>query len=282
MRSRQSVLLDAARHVQAFLDENAALIGPNIASSRRNLDDAVSKLTAMAVTQTGGTLASKGATARQRSLRVSLRNNNMKPIAAVAKLLLHDVPEFAALTMPVKQLGATQLVAAAHGMADAAQIHAATFTGAGLPDSFITDLRTAADAVTTSLDGRQKHTGSSKAATAGLKAQETRLRNLFKLLNALVTPRLGTNVVLLTKWKATKAIVHKAIVPTPAPAPVPAGTPAPAATGTPSGTGSPAATGTPASTPASTTAPASTGTPAAAVTPAGATPASSTAPAAGA
>ena len=52
MRVRQGQLLDTARHVQAFLDDNAALIGPTIASSRRNLDDVVSQLTTMAVTQT--------------------------------------------------------------------------------------------------------------------------------------------------------------------------------------------------------------------------------------
>jgi hypothetical protein len=209
MRARQSVLLDTARHVQAFLDDHAALIGPNIASSRRNLDDAVSQLTAMSITQTGGTIASRGATARQRSLRTSLRNNNMKPIAAVAKLMLPDVPEFGALLMPVKQLKATQLVAAAHAMADAAQLHEAVFTSTGLPDDFVAQLRTAADAVTTSLDARQKTVAASTSATSGLHAQETRVRNLFQLINALIVPKLGTDVTLLAQWKATKAIIHR-------------------------------------------------------------------------
>ena len=35
MKARQSALLDTARHVQAFPDENATLIGANIASARR-------------------------------------------------------------------------------------------------------------------------------------------------------------------------------------------------------------------------------------------------------
>ena len=233
MRARQSVLLDTARHVQAFLDDHAALIGPNIASSRRNLDDAVSQLTAMSITQTGGTIASRGATARQRSLRTSLRNNNMKPIAAVAKLMLPDVPEFGALLMPVKQLKATQLVAVAHAMADAAQLHEAVFTSTGLPDDFVAQLRTAADAVTTSLDARQKTVAASTSATSGLHAQETRVRNLFQLINALIVPKLGTDVTLLAQWKATKAIIHRTpIVPTPLP-PATQST-APAATAGPS------------------------------------------------
>ncbi|HEY5063150.1 MAG TPA: hypothetical protein VII52_16540 [Gemmatimonadaceae bacterium] len=66
MRTRQSLVLDTARHVQAFLDDNAALIGPSIASSRRNLDDVVTQLTTLAVTQTTSKIASEGATARPR------------------------------------------------------------------------------------------------------------------------------------------------------------------------------------------------------------------------
>jgi hypothetical protein len=216
VQSRQGMLIDTARHVQAFLDENAAVIGPTIVPSRVNLDDAVTQLTAMAVTQSGGKIQSKGATARQKSLRTTLRTIFMKPIADVARLKLGDVPEMSALTMPKKQLGATQLVAAAHAMADAAELHTTEFAAVGVPDDFITQLRAQADAVTASVDGRQVQVGLSTSATAGIKDQEKRVRGLFKLINALVVPRLGNDVVLLSKWKATKAITHKAVVQVPA------------------------------------------------------------------
>jgi hypothetical protein len=216
MRTRQSLVLETARHVQSFLDDNAALIGPSIASSRRNLDDVVAQLTTLAVTQSTSKIAGEGATARQKSLRTSLRANHMKPIAEVAKQQLRDVPEFASLTMPVKKLGATQLVAAATAMASAAQPHEAVFTQVGLPDDFLDQLHTAADAVSASITGRQQVHADATGATAGLKAQESRARSLFKLINALVTPKLGSNAVLLAKWKSTKAISSKstsAIVP---------------------------------------------------------------------
>ena len=217
MQSRQGHLIDVGHHVQAFLDENAAVIGPDIAVSKKNLDAALSQLTIMAVTQGGGRLMSKGATARQKSLRRALRTTFMKPIADLAQLTLGDVPEVGALTMPGKQLGATQLVAAAHAMADAAQAHQAVFTTVGLPVHFINDLRAAADAVTTSLAGRQVHVGDSTSATAGIKQQERQVRALFKLINSLVVPRLGNDVLLLTKWKATKAFAPKSVRPVPAP-----------------------------------------------------------------
>jgi hypothetical protein len=237
MRSDQVLVLDTARHVQAFLDDNAALIGPSIASSRRNLDDVVAQLTALGVAQSSGTIASRGATARQKSLRTSLRANHMKPIADVAKQMLKDVPEFHSLTMPPKQVGATQLVHAATAMADAAQLHEGVFTGVGLPDDFIAQLHAAADAVTASLDSRQQQIGVRTGATAGIEAQESRARSLFKIINALVVPKLGSNAGLLAQWKSTKAISQKttsAIVPastvaqnTPAaPATTPPATPA--------------------------------------------------------
>jgi hypothetical protein len=49
MRTRQSLVLDTARHVQGFLDDNATVIGSSIASSRRNLDDVVTQLTTLSV-----------------------------------------------------------------------------------------------------------------------------------------------------------------------------------------------------------------------------------------
>ena len=85
----------------------------------------------------------------------------MKPIADVAKLQLGDVPEFTSLTMPKKQLGATQLVAAATRWPMPRSRTKPVFTEVGLPDDFITQLHTAADAVTHSVDGRQEQVGQS-------------------------------------------------------------------------------------------------------------------------
>ena len=243
MRSDQVLVLDTARQVQSFLDDNAALIVPSIASSRRNLDDAVNQLTTLGVAQSSGTISSRGATARQKSLRTTLRANHMKPIADVAKQMLKDVPEFHSLVMPPKQVGATQLVHAATAMADAAQLHESVFTQVGLPDDFIAQLHTAADAVTASLDLRLQQLGVRTGATAGIKAQESRARALFKIINTLVVPKLGSNAILLAKWKSTKAISQKATS-----AIVPAST-LPQDTGTPPAITPPATPATPAAPP---------------------------------
>ena len=166
MRSRQSLVLDTARHVQTFLDDNAALIVPSIASSRRNLDDVVAQLSVMAVPQSSGKIASRGSTARQRSLLTSLRTNHMQPTALVARQKLKDVPESYSLTMPAQKLGGSQLVAAVTAMADAAKPHEAVLTEVGFPDDFIAELHATADAVTTSIAGRQHQVAQSSGAVA--------------------------------------------------------------------------------------------------------------------
>ena len=222
MRSDQSRVLETARHVQGFLDEATASVGPRIASARRNLDDAVEQMTALAVGQTEGRITSAGAAARQKSLRMVLRVHHMKPIAEAAKQLQGAVPELRSLTMPKERLGATRLIVAATAMARAAEPYQALFTEVGLPDDFVTQLLAAADAVNRSIAIRQERLVQRTGATAGLTAQESRARTLFKVINALVVPTLGSDAGLLAKWKTTRAISPKstaAIAATPAPPP---------------------------------------------------------------
>ena len=209
MRSDQNRVLETARHVQHFLDETTDRIGPRIASARRNLDDAVAQMTTLAVSQADGRIAGAGATARQKSLRTVLRVNHMKPVAEVAKQLLRDVPEFRSLTMPRERLGATRLIVTATAMARAAEPYAALFTEVGLPDDFLAQLLAAADAVQLSIATRQERLAQRTGATAGLTAQESRARSLFKVINALVVPTLGSDAVLIGKWKSTRAIAPK-------------------------------------------------------------------------
>jgi hypothetical protein len=214
MRARQSALVDTGHHVQAFLDANAALIGTNILPARRNLNDAVTLLTTMATTQAVGVVAAKGATARQKALRATPRNNYMNAVTTVAKLLLADVPEIGTMEVEARNLNSTQLVATAHGMADAAGSYAAVFTQNGLPEDFIAQLCKAADAVTESVAGRQATQAITSGAVSGMRAQETRVRGLLKLINALVVPKLGMNAGLLARWKVVSRVRPQTPIPT--------------------------------------------------------------------
>ena len=230
MPSQEALLIETARRVQAFLDAHATVIGGAIAGTRAGLDQAVSQLDAMAVTQAAGQIETKGTTLRQRALRATLRAAFMKPIADIAKLKLGTVPEAGARTMPKKSFGATHLVAAAHAMADAAQAHQAVFTEFGLTPDFINQLRAAADAVTASIDGRKVHVGLSGGVTASIKDQSNRVRGMLTLINILVVPRLAHDIPLLAQWHTARTIAprhHQVPVAGPAPTVAPAANPSP-------------------------------------------------------
>jgi len=209
MKHRQSHVLETLRQIQVFLDANAQVIGPAIASSRRNLDEVVTNLTNYASAQEVGNISSRGETAKQRALRAALRSDHMEPIAEVAKQMLRDVPEYHALVMPPNNITAPQLVARATAMADAAAVHEQAFKDIGLPDDFISSLRALATEVSQSIDDRKQHTSKRNGATAGLGAEEKRGRSMVKLINALVVPRLRSSDALLAEWRSAKRVPRK-------------------------------------------------------------------------
>lgn len=217
MNRQQSTLLNTAHNVQAFLESEATVIGPSVASARRNFDDAVARLDSLAARQGRSKIDSRGATKRLTAVRAVLRNNHMSAVRQTARMALLDVPELGTLTATTRNLSDPRLVAAAHAMADAAEPYTSVFTQAGMPDDFVARVRSAADAVTQVGTSRNQAALDVRAATANIRAQEGRVRKLLKLLNALVVPRLGTDAELLAKWQTVRAIDHqREIVPVPA------------------------------------------------------------------
>ena len=235
MLIRQNMVLDTLRRVQDFLDRNDGVLGViNKSGARKSLDAIVAQLSTHAVNQDAGLVNSKGETAKQRAARLALRTH-MRPVAAVAKAKLRDVPEFKVLTLPDIRINTNRLVAAAGAMADAATPHTQVFIDSGLPADFVPQLLAAADEVKASIDVRAKSRGRRVGATAGLSAEDKKGRHALAILDTLVVPMLGTNDQLLAEWRSLKRVDHKpgpAIGNTPpAPTPTPVPTPSPVTPG---------------------------------------------------
>src|SRR5258708_17087376 len=121
MQTTQGNMLHSLRTVQAFLDDNAATLAGVIGTgARQRLDAAILELSVHASDQTGNTLASQGATQRQRALRHVLLRDHMTPIARVAKADLPQTPDIEPLRMPKGKPTVERLAAAAYGIAKAA------------------------------------------------------------------------------------------------------------------------------------------------------------------
>jgi hypothetical protein len=209
MRYKQNAVLSSLRRAQQFFDDNSSGLSALNPTARAELDDIVAQLTTLSITQESSKRGSKGETARNRSLCLALRQDHIAPITEVARYRLQAVPEFAALTRPVCELGAQSLAASALAMADAAAAHAQVFIDSGLATTFIEDLRVAAKAVVDSIVERDTHQARRNGATAGLAALERRGRAMLRILNALILAQIRGDAQLRREWTTAKAVHRK-------------------------------------------------------------------------
>jgi hypothetical protein len=210
MKRQESYVRDTLVNVQQFLDANAAALGPvNTSGARKALDDAVAALGDHAVAQGEHTIRSAGETNKQRSLRLSVRKQYLRPIAKVAAASLANVPEISALRLPSAKLVGSEFVDAANAMANAAEPHAAVFVAAGLRADFVDGLRAMAKAIETSLGGRTDHVIKRRGSTIALGSGAVSGRTALRLLDAVIEQQVPDNAQLLAEWKSVKRIPRK-------------------------------------------------------------------------
>ncbi|HEY4304671.1 MAG TPA: hypothetical protein VGM82_09400 [Gemmatimonadaceae bacterium] len=209
MRYQQSAVLTSLRRAKQFIDDNTAALGGVNPTVIKELGDVLGHLDGLAVEQRAGTQGSKGETSRNQSLRATLRQKQMAPIAQIARYKLQSVPEFSALTLPSASIGTEALVAAAMAMADAATPHAQAFIDGGLFPTFIDDLRNAATTLKESIAARGTYGGRRSGATAGLAATEKKGRAILRVLDTLVLAQAGDDPQLRKNWLTAKAVQQK-------------------------------------------------------------------------
>jgi len=213
MRHSQGQVFNTGRRIQTFLDANDSLFSSiNKSATRAELDMVVTALGNDAGLQATGRTAARGESANQRTLRLALRLNHMRPIASIAKLRLRTVPNFAALTLPSPHLTGKSLVAHATGMGGAAKPYEQVFVDGGLPADFLARLSAATSAVESSLVTRATARGQQSQATGSLKQLEIRGRRVFRALNDLVIPVLvadETHSGLFAEWRSARRVTLK-------------------------------------------------------------------------
>ena len=210
MKTTHAAVLSTLTRVQRFLDINDAVLGTiNKSAYRTVIDQTITALATHNVNQTTTKRAQSAHTAKQRVLRNALKVNHMRPIATIAAVQLRQVPEFAALKMPVGAGSSLSLIAAAGAMKAAATNYASTFVAAGLAPDFLTQLKSSADALDATLSSKGANVTAHSGATAGLAAEASRGRQAVKVLDTLVEPQLAGNIPLLTQWKTAKRVGGK-------------------------------------------------------------------------
>jgi hypothetical protein len=207
MQTAQGTMLETLRSVENFLDAHAdKLAGVVKTGARQKLTDAIAALDLHASDQTGGLLASKGATQKKQSLRVALLRDHMAKIARIAAADLPNTPELEPLRMPKGKPTVEKLAALAAGMAKTAAPYADVFIAAGLPADFIAQFNQATDAMTGAISERTASRGLRSGATTGLKQGLSDGRKIVHILDAFVRSALTDDPALLRNWNLVKRV----------------------------------------------------------------------------
>ena len=209
MKTRQGNTLASLRAARDFLDAHTAELPSTAASgARKKLDAAIADLATHVADQTGGTVTAQLGTKQVHALRVALLRTHMSPLSRIARVTFAGTQELTPLRTPRGTPSTERLVAAAHGMAQAAEPHAAVFISDGLPADFIARLNAAADALLQAKDVRKRVHGTTTAATTGLTTRLRDARQAISVLDGLVSVELAGRPGLLTDWKVSKRLPH--------------------------------------------------------------------------
>jgi hypothetical protein len=200
MRTETRKGLQVLRRLRDFLMAIHVMpaIGP-IEKLLEQLSGVIEHLSAHAVEQETNERAFRSmARMAQLQARV-LRLELMRPVERLGKALFrNDAAILEELTVPASH-AYEQVIAAALAMAERVAEHRDRFVAAGFSDGFDDRLREAAVALRKSIDMKAEYFGRRSAATAGMRAEFVRGRDMVRLLDSMVAPRLEVDG--LAQWR---------------------------------------------------------------------------------
>lgn len=197
--------------VNDFLVDNTAT-GPigSVDKQVKELTACLELLDAHAGVQDAAAHDFRAAAVRAREARATLRNDYLRPIAKLARVIFpKGAPERTKFQMP-KARSYHALIAAAEGLAERAAAHKTALVDGGLSEDFVERLLAAVGALRTALDEKAKHYGRRAAATTGTEAEYKRGRRIVAYLDTVVTPTWKSTPARLAEWKTLSRFARQA------------------------------------------------------------------------
>jgi len=137
----------------------------------------------------------------------------MRPIAQVGRTLRGTVFGISAISkMPNSHADNDRLVTAAYSMAENATIFTNTLIEHGLQPDCIEALRTAAEALKSSVDARGLAKARGVGASKGIRPEVTQGYKLVSLIDAGLMPLVRKNPAMLASWRNAKRVTTKGVV----------------------------------------------------------------------
>lgn len=202
------------RRVRDFLTAGAPTVGyGSVAKVVEQLTGVVNRLETYAREQEARRRQALAATRVKRARAATVVTEYLRPVVRGAKALFPEDPALlAAFRVPrVRDYQGT--LAAAEAMAQTASAHRARFVEVGLPEDFIERLQQAAVDLRAAIDGHAQEFGKRSASTAGLRKEYTRGRDLVRMLDAMVAPRLAGTPDRLAEWRTISRFERRPVSP---------------------------------------------------------------------
>ncbi len=203
MLTREKQAVQVFRRVRDFLKTEAPEVGlGSVGGVVTQLDDVILQIETYAREQDARTRQASAGTQLSRSAISSVRREFMRPVANAARTLFPSDPDLlAAFSMP-RTRDYQGVIAAAEAMAQMAKQHTAKFTGAGLSADFVDRMAKAAAELRTVIDARAADLGRRAASTAGLRREYARGRDIVRMLDDMVSPRLAGTPSRAAEWRS--------------------------------------------------------------------------------
>lgn len=201
MRTNEKQAVVVFRRVRDFLKEKSpeAAYG-KVDGVLARLDDVIEQLESHAREQDSRTRMRIAATRRKQLQASKLRRELIRPVVRGARTLFKADSEIpAGLQMP-RARDYIGTIAAAEAMAQAVGPYEELFVEGGLPADFVQRITAAAAELRKEMDQQGAESGRRSASTAGLRREYARGREVVRMLDAMVAPRLEPTPTLLAEW----------------------------------------------------------------------------------
>lgn len=153
-------------------------------------------------------LAACEATDRKQALADSLHREYLRPISQVAGRLFRNDPGIRSGFRLARKRDNEGLLHAARGFIERASQHQGRFLEAALAPDFVERLRTATSAFRDAIVARGEEQGRRSSATAGMLQELARGRDLIRLLDTMLVPRLAGEQSQLAEWRTMTRFIR--------------------------------------------------------------------------
>ena len=202
MNTKLTWVLQWARRLRDFLVAHEPKSDvAELDALRKDLDDAITSLTAGAAAQEAITKQSRVQTTEIKRLRSALRDGNMKPIVRMGRTMKLEINgSEITFVLPDPNVTSERLAAAGDAMVTALNVLGPQFVAKGFAANFVEQLTNAVKALRDAVDQRSAQIAKRTGTTAAIREEGSRAIQLVGVIDPLVRPVIKTDPELLAAW----------------------------------------------------------------------------------